>query len=337
MQAGPRITGRQRATLGGFCLLLGLAASGCGKTTTRSSNDDDEAGASASPITGGSAAGGVISGSAGSAARAGGGGGGTAPTPAGSGGSAGDEAGAAGAGGAATFSGVFAPLGIDDATLDAASGEELLRLAMGIGYARGYTVCTCNPLSPLSGDDLDVCARAESGFNRWFDVARARCLLEEAAKVPGFDDALRCRARALRAEGRSYADCAVAEPGHLPPVVDAPSCDSSAGDALLGGQACGEAFFCADGTLLRSGQCDQKRDCADSSDERGCRELVCGDQLIDHLSICDPEACPQAFDPPLCAASPWIFDCADQTQVTADVLCDGVKDCATGRDEQYCF
>ena len=243
-------------------------------------------------------------------------------------------AGASGADGGAAREGILAPLATDDATIDTQSGAELLQLAMKIGYAGGYAQCTCLPKSPLA--DLDGCARAESQFQLLFEPAVARCVLEEAREVPEFDELLRCKAKSIRSLGRHYAECP--EGTDTKGRGSEAAYDCTAADTtwqLASGSPCRDAFSCEDGTFLHTGHCDLHRDCPDSSDERGCADFACVDQLLSPLEAC---SCAIDFSPPLCTeGDPLNVQCGDGTQVFAGKLCDQVEDCATGRDEQYCF
>ena len=252
---------------------------------------------------------------------------------------AGEPAAAGGAGAAPDDQ--LAPLDIDDASIDDSAGQELIELTMSIGYARGAAVCTCLTGSPLSDSGLDGCARAESTLQGLFDPAFRGCVLEQSRAIPGFDERVRCRARSLRAEGRAYRQCPEGADGgaHNPSGIISPACEQNdAADRMLAGYTCSEAILCADGTLHQAGRCDQQLDCPDGSDERGCGDVSCGDQLIYKYQVCDPEACSFAFDPPLCADgdSSEIL-CGDGSKVSISVLCNDVKDCADGRDERYCY
>jgi hypothetical protein len=229
------------------------------------------------------------------------------------------------------------PLGTDDATLDQASGAELLELAIDIGYAHGYALCTCRPALLFPDSELGRCAEAESGFDRFMDPARARCLLESSSSVPDFDEQLRCRARVLRARGRNMALCPDdAPPGMGPEPV--PTCEETIElDELLNGGQCLNAFICDDDTLLEDARCDRELECPDGEDERGCGNIICGDVLLDSFDACDSVPC-QAIDAPLCTleGGARLF-CGDGEDRPLDELCDGAEDCATGRDERYCF
>jgi hypothetical protein len=252
------------------------------------------------------------------------------------------EAGEAGAvvpwsGGGGARAEALAPLGTDDATLDQASGAELLELAIDIGYAHGYALCTCRAALPFPDSELGRCAEAESGFETFLEPARARCLLERSRSVPDFDELLRCRARLLRARGRNMALCPDdVAPGLGPEPV--PTCEEPVElEELLNGGHCYNAFVCDDDTLLQDARCDRELDCPDGEDERGCGSIMCGDVLLDRFDACDSVPC-QTIDAPLCTleGGARVF-CDDGEDLPLDKLCDGAEDCATGRDERYCF
>lgn len=299
------VCGRDEWGMGAACFVLAIIVSACGGKSTQPDNH---------PSTG-------QGGSAGSAATSG----------------SGNSAAGSGTNGGAAPETILAPLATDDATIDAKSGAELLELAMNIGYAEGYAQCTCLPKEPVA--DLDGCARAESRFELLFEPAVARCVVEQGREVAGFDELLRCKAKSTRSLGRHYANCPdgtdTKGAGPEPPY----NC-SAADDVwqLASGSPCRDAFSCDDGTFLHAGHCDFHRDCPDSSDERGCGDFVCGDQLLSPWDACNPDACSVDFSPPLCSgAEPLRAQCGDGTEVSVGQLCNQVQDCSTGRDEQYCF
>jgi hypothetical protein len=245
---------------------------------------------------------------------------------------------AAGGSGGAGPDDILAPLATDDATLDEASRAELIELGLAIGYAHGHALCTCIAPFPVSDVDLPDCARGEMGFSdRLLDPAVRQCVLEKASALPGFDDTLRCRVRSLRAAGRIYAECAQGpETRPLGPLADCS--EEAAAVSLMNGAGCTRAFSCGDGELLDDARCDLSIDCGDGEDERGCGEVWCGDRLIERIEACIPESCDR-FDPPLCETREGVASviCGDDELVTFDKLCDGAEDCASGRDEEYCF
>ena len=237
------------------------------------------------------------------------------------------------------------PLAIDDETIDQAAGAALLDLARKVSLARGYAICDCllpNLPNPpvLSADALEGCAEAESAVVSLFDPTQARCILEQSQAVPGFDAYLRCRTKGARDLGRAYASC---PDGGMLSLTDAgvycdPTTAPQGAIDLISGQLCKRSFYCADGTFTMTGRCDQKLDCPDGADERGCREFVCGDVLVSAALECDPENCPPTLPHPFCVASdPSRFLCDDGTEVDISLVCDGNPDCANGRDEQYCY
>lgn len=299
--------------------------SGCGKTSEdepapRGGASGHHAGSEASATAGLAGAGRFAGGSAGLGVA----------------GEATDSGGNGSGGNAGGRAGILAPLDTDDATLAAASGAELLTLAMEIGYARGWAMCTCIAPQPLPEEALPGCAEAETSYEWLYQQpGRAQCLLEKARSVPGFDERLRCRARLLRADGNVYAACADGQLTRSTYV--GPDCaENEAADAIIGGRDCSRAFLCADGARFDEGQCDLKLDCEDGADERGCGAVKCGDTLVDRYDACDPEKC-AAFDPPLCELHDLRLFCGDGQEFSVGALCDGEKNCATGRDEQYCY
>lgn len=250
-------------------------------------------------------------------------------------GAAGEPSDAAGRGGEGAA--ILAPLDTSDATLDATSGAELLKLALQIGYARGWAMCTCLSGHPLSAESLQGCAEEESTY-RWLyqQPGPSECLLDKAKSVPGFEERLRCRTRSLRAEAKVYAACA--QGTETRPLGVSFDCgQNERADMMIGGSECYNAFLCGDGARFDTGHCDLKVDCEDGADERGCSNVLCGDKLVDRFNACNPEYC-DVFDPPLCEVEPLLrVFCGDGQHVSFDQLCDGKDDCATGRDEQYCF
>jgi len=109
----------------------------------------------------------------------------------------------------ATRASILAPLAATDTTIDQATGAALFDLAMGIGYAHGYAMCTCMIENLLPADALDGCARAETAFTALFEPMQARCIFDRSRELPGFDEYLRCRAKLVREVGRDYAECAM--------------------------------------------------------------------------------------------------------------------------------
>jgi len=298
---------------GSLCIAM---SSACAKTASDAANPGGE-----TPLAGsvGAGEGGAVdgvgaSGASGSAGRSS------------SGGTAGE-----------TLGGELAPLATDDATLDAARGAALFDLALQIGYAHGYAQCLClNPTG--SAGSLPGCAQAEAGFREiFFEPGPRQCLLEEGAALPGFDKTLRCRARNLRARGQVYASCE-AGVATRPADIGLEACPQDEATAeILDGVICLDAFLCNSGVLIRDSHCDQKLDCEGGEDESGCHELQCGDDLVEAFAACDPDVCRFEFDPPLCSDDQRRIVCGDDTEVSIQQLCDGTRDCASGRDEAYCF
>ncbi|HYQ02813.1 MAG TPA: LDL receptor domain-containing protein [Polyangiaceae bacterium] len=311
-----------------WCLVPALASNACGKVSSPHDDFVDRSGSAGATLTAGS-----TSESAGSASVAG-----NASTAGTSSGGSGGSGGDSDAGGAGPDE-ILAALDTDDATINRLAGRELLELGLKVGYAEGYAQCTCLPLPSwhLDAKGLDGCARAESGFEKLFDPTGLRCILEESRRVPDLEEAVRCRIRQLRARGRAYQQCPDGPGGPNRPAELVPSCGSDEAIMVLNGNTCFGAILCADGTFQFTGRCDYHLDCADGHDERGCHDVVCGDKLVDWGQICDPEVCPVTSTPFCPPDDPRSFLCDDGTQVPVSAVCNDVDDCATGRDEQYCY
>lgn len=244
----------------------------------------------------------------------------------------GQPAGGGATGGAAGANALY----IDDATIDQATGADLLELMREIGLARGYAVCNCAP-SAIPSDALEACAEGESRGQRLFDPAQARCILEQSRAVPGFDTYVQCMAKQTRDNGRGYLPCTngTFDPAVVPNPTTCPVPPSDDVSDLLPGNRCTAAFTCSDGTATWTGHCDQKLDCPDGADERGCSDFICGDTLVYRDYVCD---CSATFTPPICSPTrEQRFLCGDGTDVSVASVCDGTADCANGRDEQYCY
>jgi hypothetical protein len=112
---------------------------------------------------------------------------------------------------------------------------------------------------------------------------------------------------------------------------------SGGGGGPIGG-AGGQGFRCTDGTFIVHGRCDYVADCLDLSDERGCGHFICGDALINGGAACDPTVCSATFAPSICVPGSAVrFLCGDGTETRTVNVCNGVNDCANGRDEAFCF
>ena len=89
---------------------------------------------------------------------------------------------------------LLAPLWIDEATLLAASGPELIELVQSIGLARGYAVCRCTSSPTSLAGDIEIwmdCANKQSGTFLVSGPDRARCVNELMPQVPGLEAYLR--------------------------------------------------------------------------------------------------------------------------------------------------
>jgi len=242
------------------------------------------------------------------------------------------------AGGTDPVDPILAPLAIDDATIDAASGEELFEIARSVGLARGCAVCAC-VLTGRPCDELVPCAEEESGLRDLFEETTGRCIFELSREIAGFDEFLRCRLKKVRDVGLSDLGC---DPELPPPPRECPP-PPGAEELLVGGR-CARAYYCADDTFTLDGHCDARPDCSDWGDERGCSEFgsrdtfVCGEEMWAADQVCVSSECAQTTDPPLCDPSrPDRFLCGDGTDVFFLSVCDVTIDCATGADENYCL
>src|SRR5688500_12920437 len=82
---------------------------------------------------------------------------------------------------------LLAPLWVDEATLLAASGPELVELVQSIGLARGYALCRCTAPPAVPPEDIEAlmrCAEFETGTSIVAGEARARCINEVTSELP---------------------------------------------------------------------------------------------------------------------------------------------------------
>ncbi len=327
------------------------SAGSAGKTPAGAGGGGAEGGEG--DVTGGSAGSSAPgSGGQGTAGQGGAGRGGTAQGGAGSGSTAGDAGRSGDAGSAGGFvtkipnpsereKEVLAPLGTDDATIDAASGTDLTALARPVGTARGYAICRC-ALSPTMppGDELLVeqCAAEETGIRFLTRPDQARCIEEGMAGVPGFEEYLRCLTKWARDDGLAW-ELVCTNPDHVP-VSN--TCERSVeASSLIDG--CAFVTYCADGTRVSGSRCDQAIQCVDQSDELGCFEVWgkdwfwCDGELMTPSDVCRFGTCGLEKMPPVCdPMRPDRYLCNDGGEVGVETVCDRAFDCADGSDERYC-
>jgi hypothetical protein len=244
---------------------------------------------------------------------------------------------------------IRAPLSTDDETIDQAMGGELVELARAIGAARGYTLCRCfeTPSAPPADVErmFSRCAADESGVWQVANDDRARCITERMARVPGFDELLRCLTKLARVDGLLVASWC-REPS--PDIVYPPeNCVWPPGsDELIA--ECRDLVFCDDETW-GGPPCNGVAECQDLSDESDCYEvspntadmLLCGSEILFAFSVCSTlmkSDCAYEQDPPMCdAAREYKFLCFDGSEVDTSSVCDRVEDCPDGRDESLCL
>jgi hypothetical protein len=189
------------------CLVVGLSLVGCGgESVGKSPPGNDPTGGTGGA---GSDAG---QGSTGQGRAGLGGTDSSGGAGASTGGSSGNGVGGSGTGlppGNARERELLDPLSTDDATIDAASGRELIELAQSIGLARGYAMCRCFFSPNEVPEDLEElvqsCAVDESGTGARVDSEEEiACVLEGSPELPGFDEYLRCDVKNLRENGRAW-------------------------------------------------------------------------------------------------------------------------------------
>jgi len=236
---------------------------------------------------------------------------------------------------------LLAPLGTDDATIDAATGPDLTALAEPIGLARGYAMCRCTFTPNMPGDGfVEDCASAETGLYFLSTPDRKRCIEEEMTREPGVTEYVRCVLKWTRDDGRLWQEqCMETAMGHMgAPWTCAPPPDVA---ALVEG--CLFVTYCADGTRGTGQRCDQVFDCTDQSDELGCFDVTgrdwfwCDGELVSPPDVCRYGTCGIDKEPPVCAAGQTeAYLCNSGGTVPVDEVCDRAFDCEDGSDERYC-
>jgi hypothetical protein len=341
------------------------ALSACGGEATHQ-KPAGSSGTAGSPQAGSSAEGGVSNdmggtagaGSAGAPVTGGGDSSGAAGRGASSSGAAGSGLGGAAFGGAAGRSGppdipgatdrereILAPLGADDATLEATSGDELIELARAIGLARGYAMCRCAQTPDMPPENLEEmlgCAEAEAYVWSVIRPNQSRCVEEGRSQIPGFDAALRCHVAAARDDGNSWLSTCFT-PGTPAPLPPRTCTEPPELTTLI--DECQSVTYCANDERVNGARCDQVVQCPDQSDELGCFDALghdwfwCDPELVDPRNLCEARiGCGLEKEPPVC--DPMRIDsylCNDGGVVSTDRVCDRTADCDDGSDERYCF
>jgi hypothetical protein len=239
---------------------------------------------------------------------------------------------------------IVAPLGTDDATIDATTGGDLLELGLAIGAARGYAMCRCawSPdMPPMDVEEvLRGCGGEESGLRELVPKDSARCFEEGMASLPAAEAYLRCRIKWSRDDAAKWVDlCSNPEVQPVP----AEFCEASPETQRLLDD-CQFAVYCADGVRVEGRRCDFGIDCADQSDELGCfetsgRDWFWCDPELEHPSVvCHSNTCGLEKTPPVCDPDrPNVYLCDDRSEVSVESVCNRASDCPDGSDERYCF
>ena len=239
---------------------------------------------------------------------------------------------------------LLGPLWIDEATLLAASGPELVELAQSIGLARGYALCRCtmSPAEPPADiEALMRCAEFESlGIVAGPD--RARCINEAMSQVPGLETYLRCAAGKSQVDAFHWLESCDDIEANVEEPAPSPTCQTPPEYSWLV-EECAAPHFCPDGTRVKSGRCNGAAECSDRSDEVSCfddtgqDQVICGDTLEIPLFFCTSD-CGVSGEVVTCFTDDvWVFACNDGTRLDTAVLCDRHSDCAEGEDESACF
>jgi hypothetical protein len=356
------VTGRARVTIVGALLTLSACRgqSTNPKPIDAGSAGDGRSGSAGTGMEGGApheTGGSTAVGGAGTPAAGGsenGGSGGTSGFGggAGSGNEAGVAGNAAGAGGAVPeLPGandrereILAPLATDDATIDAATGGDLIALGRAIGAARGYAMCRCAHSPDMPPADVEEllrgCASDETGLRELARPDEARCIEEGVVVLPAAADYLRCRIKLVRDDAPQWVS-RCSDPDF--PWVPTGTCMPSAEAEMLF-QRCWGALYCADGASVQGGRCDGTLECSDQSDELGCFAHVgydwfwCESELMHPFDVCREGTCGIEKTPPVCdPGRPSVYLCDDRSEVSVELVCNRAADCPDGSDERYCF
>jgi Low-density lipoprotein receptor domain class A len=239
------------------------------------------------------------------------------------------------------------PLWTPSASIEQATGSELIELALDVGLARGLANCLCNGSQAKTPEFFNSCAPAETWLYFSVDAAtQKKCLAEGLNEVPGVDDLLRCESYQSQKSGfyelgQCLGEDAAREAAARPAVECEPL--PAAREFV---QFCSHlVHYCADGTRVKGYRCDAQVDCEDSSDEFNCFEVDghdivdCGDYLIQNRALCllALGPCLLADGTSVCNFETPQFRCKDGVEIPTDLVCDRKEDCADGTDEQLCL
>lgn len=168
---------------------------------------------------------------------------------------------------------LLAPLGTDDATIDATSGTDLMALGRSVGLAKAYVLCRCGLSPEKTPEDpgrIELCAAAETDVSVLGRPGTPRVCLEEGMEdVPGFEDYVRCLTKWYRDDGSAIQRACT----HLSDREPLPvRCEvSKEVEAFIG--RCWRAHDCANGEHADGDRCNQLFECLDQSDELGCFDV----------------------------------------------------------------
>lgn len=239
---------------------------------------------------------------------------------------------------------LLAPLWIDEATLLAASGPELVELVQSIGIARGYALCRCTQSPAKPPEDIEAllsCAEFES-IGLVAGPERARCINEVMPEVPGLETYLRCAAGKSQIDAFNWLELCDDIEARVEDTRASPTCQTPPEYTWLV-EECAAPHFCPDGTRVRGGRCNGPAECPDRSDEFSCfqdtghDQVVCADTLTIPQFFCTTD-CGLSGEAVTCSADDAFgFACNDGTRFDTTALCDRHSDCSEAEDESACF